>query len=147
MKVILLTDVKNKGKKGQIINVADGYANFLISQNQALMADQGNLKKLEQEKKAKIEQEKKLLQEMKELKQVIQDKVLKFKLTVGEGGRIFGSISTKQIVDEFEKQYNVKLDKRKFVNNDSISTLGYTKVSIQLHPEVLADFQVLVTEK
>jgi ribosomal protein L9 len=147
MKVILLTDVKNKGKKGQVIDVASGYANFLVSQNQAMIADNGNLKKLEQEKKAKAEQERQHLADMKALKEVIQDKVIKFKVKVGDNGMIFGSVSTKQIVTEFEKQYNVKLDKRKILLNDSINTLGYTKVAIQLHPEVVAEFQVLVSDK
>jgi ribosomal protein L9 len=147
MKVILLTDVKNKGKKGQVIDVASGYANFLVSQNQAMVADNGNLKRLEQEKKEKAELERQHLADMKALKEVIQDKVIKFKVKVGDNGMIFGSVSTKQIVTEFEKQYNVKLDKRKILLNDSINTLGYTKVSIQLHPEVVAEFQVLVSDK
>jgi ribosomal protein L9 len=147
MKVILLTDVKNKGKKGQVIDVASGYANFLVSQNQAMVADNGNLKRLEQEKKEKAELERQHLADMKALKEVIQDKVIKFKVKVGDNGMIFGSVSTKQIVTEFEKQYQVKLDKRKILLNDSINTLGYTKVSIQLHPEVVAEFQVLVSDK
>jgi large subunit ribosomal protein L9 len=146
MKVILLVDVKNKGKKGQIIEVASGYANFLVAQNQAVIADHANLRKIEQEKQAKIANEKKLLDEMIALKALIQDQVLKFKVKVGSNGTMFGSVSTKQIVSEFENRYHVKLDKRKILLNDSINTLGYTKVSIQLHPEVIADFQVLVTE-
>ncbi|QVK18230.1 50S ribosomal protein L9 [Mycoplasmatota bacterium] len=147
MKVILLNDVKNKGKKGQVINVADGYANFLISKNQAVPASGGNIKKLEEDKKAKLEAERKALKEAKELKTVVDNKQLIFKVTVGEDGRLFGSVSTKQIVEEFEKQFGVKLDKRKIMLDDSIKTLGYTKVKVQLHHEVVAEFQVLLTNK
>jgi ribosomal protein L9 len=147
MKVILLTDVKNKGKKGQVINVADGYANFLVTNKQAVLASDHNVKKLEDEKKAKIQEEKQHLTDMVQLKTEIDNKVLKFKLTVGDNGRLFGSVSTKQIVEEFEKQFNIKLDKRKILLKDSINTLGYTKVAIQLHPEVVAEFQVLVSDK
>ena len=147
MKVILLTDVKNKGKKGQILDVADGFANFLISKNQAAPANEGNLKKLEEDRKKKKAEELQLLNEMKALKKEIDDKLLKFKVTVGDNGRIFGSVSTKQIVDEFEKQFGIKLDKRKLMLSESINSLGYTKISVQLHPEVTAEFQVLLTDK
>lgn len=147
MKLILLSDVKNKGKKGQMINVADGYGNFLINKNQAIMATDVNVKKLEDEKKAKKIEAKKHLEDMKALKNEVQDKLLKFKVKVGEDGRLFGSVSTKQIVSEFEKLYNIKLDKRKILLSESINSLGYTKVPIQLHQEVKAEFQVLLTEK
>ncbi|MDF2699923.1 MAG: ribosomal protein [Haloplasmataceae bacterium] len=147
MKIILLSDVKNKGKKGDIINIADGYANFLITNNQAAQANDVNLKKIEDEKKAKLALEQQLLEDAKKLKTEIQDKLLKFKVTVGNNGRLFGSVSTKQVVEEFEKQFGIKLDKRKILLDDNINTLGYTKVSIQLHHEVLADFQVLLTDK
>jgi len=147
MKVILLSDVKNKGKKGQIINVADGFANFLISNNQAISANDGNMKKLDDEKKEKIAAEKQALKEANELKTKVDDKQLIFKVKVGEDGRLFGSVSTKQIVDEFEKQFGIKLDKRKIMVDDNIKTLGYTKINIQLHQEVVACFQVLLTNK
>lgn len=147
MKVILLTDVKNKGKKGEIIDVAAGYANFLISQNKAVRADSGNLRRLEDEKKEKLAQEKQLLDDMKTLRDKIQDQVIRFKATIGDNGQMFGSISTKQIVTELEKTLAVKVDRRKILLNDPINTLGYTKVDIQLHPEVLAQIQVHVTDK
>ncbi len=147
MKIILLSDVRNKGKKGQVVDVPDGFANFLINKNQATLASDANMKKLKDEKKAKLEQEKIALEEAKELKLKVQDKQIVFKVKVGEDGRLFGSVSSKQIVQEFEKQFGIKLDKRKIVLEDSIKTLGYTKVGIQLHQEVEAEFQVLVTDK
>ncbi len=147
MKVILLADVKNKGKKGQVINVADGFANFLINNNQAVAASEGNIKKLEDEKKAKQLAEKQALEEAKALKEKIDNKQLIFKVKVGEDGRLFGSISTKQIVEALEKDHGIIIDKRKIILDDSIKTLGYTKVSVQLHRDVVAEFQVLVTNK
>lgn len=147
MKIILTTDVKNKGKKGQIINVADGYANFLIGDNKAVRADESNVKRLEQEKQNKIDQEKKHLEEMKALKANLDNKLLKFKVKVGGNGTMFGSVSTKQIVASLENEHGIKIDKRKILLDDSINTLGYTKVRVQLHPEVVAEFQVLVTDK
>lgn len=147
MKVILLSDVKNKGKKGQIVDVPAGFANFLINNNQATLASEVNMKKLKDEKKAKQKQEQIALEEAMDLKSKVQDKQIVFKVKVGEDGRLFGSVSTKQIVQEFEKQFGIKLDKRKIVLDDSIKTLGYTKVGIQLHSEVVADFQVLLTNK
>ncbi len=147
MKVILLSDVKNKGKKGQIINVADGFANFLINNNQALSANGNNMKKLDDEKKAKIEAEKLALKDAQDLKALIDNKQLIFKVKVGEDGRLFGSVSTKQIVEEFEKQFKLKLDKRKFLLDESIKTLGPTTITVQLHHDVVAEFLVLVTNK
>ncbi len=147
MKVILLSDVKNKGKKGQIVDVADGFANFLINNKQAAPATNANMRKLEDEKKAKLEKEKKALEEAKKIKAVIDNKQIVFKVKVGEDGKIFGSISTKQIVEAFEKEYNVKLDKRKINLPESIKSLGCTQVSVQLHHDVVAEFQVLVTNK
>jgi len=81
------------------------------------------------------------------IKAVIDNKQIVFKVKVGEDGKIFGSISTKQIVEAFEKEYNVKLDKRKINLPESIKSLGYTQVSVQLHHDVVAEFQVLVTNK
>lgn len=147
MKIILLKDVKNKGKKGQMIEVADGYANFLVNSNKAVAASDANLKKLEQEKKEKKQKEKAQLEKAKELQKEIQDKTLMFKMKVGEDGKMFGSVSTKQIVEEFRKQFKIKLDKRKIDLKESIKTLGYTKVKVQLHSDVEAEFQVLLTNK
>ncbi len=147
MKVILLSDVKNKGKKGEIVDLAAGYANFLINKKQAVAASSSNMKQLEKERKEKKRKEKEALKEAKELKEIVDNKQLIFKVKVGEDGRIFGSISSKQIVEAFEKEFGVKLDKRKLILEDSIKSLGYTDVSIQLHQDVIAEFKVLLTEK
>lgn len=147
MKVILLSDVKNKGKKGEVVNVADGYANYLINNNLAVPASDSNLRKLAQEKKALAEKERQALEEAKALKAKLDNQQLIFKVKVGEDGKIFGSISTKQIVDALKNQYGFNIDKRKIILDESIKSLGYTKVKVQLHKDVIAEFSVLVTEK
>ncbi|NLC94892.1 MAG: 50S ribosomal protein L9 [Bacilli bacterium] len=147
MKIILLTDVKGRGKKGDIIEVADGYGNFLISHKQAILLTDASLKKLEDEKKAKELAEQKQLDEALALKSKIDNLLLVFKVKVGEDGKLFGSISTKQIAEALEKEHNLKIDKRKIILEDSIKNLGYTKVMVHLHRDVTAEFQVLVTNK
>ena len=147
MKVILLTDVKGKGKKGEVIDVAAGYANFLINQKKAVIADDKNLRKLEEEKKEKQRQEAELLNEMKELKQKLDQVVLKFKVKVGDKGQMFGSVSTKQIATVLANEHNIKIDSRKILMDGTIQTLGVTKVKVQLHPEVISEFQVVVSDK
>lgn len=147
MKVILLSDVKNKGKKGQVVNVADGYANYLINNNLAVLANESNLKKLAKEKEIQKEKEKQAFEEAKALKAKLENLQLIFKVKVGEDGKIFGSISTKQIVDALKNQHGFNIDKRKIILDDSIKSLGYTKVKVQLHKDVIAEFSVLVTEK
>lgn len=147
MKVILLSDVKNKGKKGQVVNVADGYANYLINNNLATPANEASLRKLADEKKAMMEKEKEILEEAKKLKANLENKQLIFKVKVGEDGRMFGSISTKQIVDALKSQHDITIDKRKLILDESIKNMGYTKVKVQLHKDVVAEFTVLVTDK
>lgn len=129
-----------------MIDVADGYANFLVNSKKAVAATDVNVKKLEQEEKAKKLKEKQEIEEANKIKLQIQDKTLIFKVKVGDDGRLFGAVSTKQIVAEFEKQYGIKLDKRK-ISSDRIKELGYTKIKIQLHSDIEAEFQVLLTNK
>lgn len=147
MKIILLTDVRGKGKKGDVIDVADGYGNFLITQRKAVIADEKNLRKLEDERKEEARREAEHLKEMQALKQVLDQIVLKFKVKVGEQGQMFGSISTKQIATALENEHNIKIDRRKILLDRNIQELGVTRVKVQLHPEVIAEFQVVVSDK
>lgn len=147
MKIILLTDVRGKGKKGEVINVADGYANFLINQKKAVKADETNLRKLKEEQKEKERLAKEHLEEMKALKEKLDQVMLKFKVKVGDNGQMFGSVSTKQITSALENEHQIKIDKRKILLDENIQQLGMTKVRVQLHPEVISEFQVLVTDK
>ncbi|MBT2584197.1 50S ribosomal protein L9 [Planococcus sp. ISL-109] len=148
MKVIFMKDVKNVGKKGDIKNVADGYANnFLLKNNLAVEADQAAMSKLAgQQKKQEQEVEQELI-EAKELKEKLEALTVELTAKSGEGGRLFGSITTKQVAKELEKKHGYKIDKRKMELDDAIRALGYTNVPVKLHHEVTATLRVHVTEE
>lgn len=148
MKVIFLKDVKGRGKKGEVKNVADGYAqNFLLKQGLALEATPANLKSLEAQKNKEAKDAANELAEAKKLKEGLEKLTLQFQTKAGEGGRLFGSITTKQIAEELNKKHKIKIDKRKMELDDAIRALGYTNVPIKLHTEVTATLKVHVTEQ
>ncbi|MEK4027468.1 50S ribosomal protein L9 [Pseudobacillus sp. FSL P4-0506] len=148
MKVIFLQDVKGKGKKGEVKNVADGYAhNFLIKNGLAVEATAGNKKTLEAQKKKEVELAQQELEEAKKLKAVMEELTVEIKAKSGEGGRLFGSVTTKQIAEELKKTHNIKIDKRKMDLPEGIRALGYTNVPVKLHNEVSATLKVHVTEE
>ncbi|WP_462410057.1 50S ribosomal protein L9 [Neobacillus sp. Marseille-QA0830] len=147
MKVIFLKDVKGKGKKGEVKNVADGYAhNFLIKQGLAVEANNANVSSLEGQKKKQEKAAAEELEEAKRLKEVLDKIKVELSTKAGEGGRIFGSITTKQIAEELQKKHGIKIDKRKMELNDAIRTLGHTKVPVKLHHDVTATLTVSVKE-
>lgn len=147
MKVIFLKDVKGKGKKGDVKNVADGYAhNFLLKQGLAVEASNTNVKTLEAQKNKENNLAAEELEQAKELKETIEKITVELDAKAGEGGRLFGSITTKQIAAELQKKHGIKLDKRKMELNDGIRSLGHTKVAVKLHPEVSATLTVHVKE-
>ncbi|EIJ80172.1 50S ribosomal protein L9 [Bacillus methanolicus PB1] len=147
MKVIFLKDVKGKGKKGEIKNVADGYAtNFLIKQGLAVEANKENLSKLNAQKKKEEKMAEQELAQAKQLKDQLEKLTVELSAKAGEGGRLFGSITSKQIADELQKKHNIKIDKRKIELEDAIRSLGYTKVPVKLHSEVTATLNVHVKE-
>lgn len=148
MKVILLEDVKNVGKKGQIINAKDGYAiNFLFPKNLAIEATDVNLKNLENAKKRKEDKEKKIFEEAKVLEEQLMQKTIVIKTKTGENGKLFGSITTKEIADILEKEHGISIDKKKYDLEEPIKSLGEYYVKIKLHPMVNAKLKVIVTEK
>jgi len=147
MKVIFLKDVKGKGKKGEVKNVADGYAqNFLIKQGLAVEASQANVSSLNAQKKKEEKLAAEELAEAKKLKEVMDNITLEFSAKSGEGGRLFGSITSKQIAEELQKAHKIKIDKRKIELSDAIRSLGYTNVPVKLHAEVTAALKVHVKE-
>ncbi|MBS4189854.1 50S ribosomal protein L9 [Bacillus sp. FJAT-49705] len=147
MKVIFLKDVKGKGKKGEVKNVADGYAqNFLIKQGLAVEANQANVSTLNAQKKKEEKLAAEELADAKKLKEKMDKITLEFSTKAGEGGRLFGSITSKQIAEELQKAHNIKIDKRKIELTDAIRSLGYTKVSVKLHAEVTSTLNVHVKE-
>jgi large subunit ribosomal protein L9 len=147
MKVIFLQDVKGQGKKGEIKEVSEGYArNFLIKKGLAKVATPGNVKMEEAHKKSEEKRKQQELEDAKELAKVLGETTITIKAKSGEGGRLFGGVSTKQIAEELKKA-NFKVDKRKIELSEPIRTLGYTDVPIKLHQEVTATVKVHVIEE
>ncbi|MCG7335122.1 50S ribosomal protein L9 [Sporosarcina sp. ACRSM] len=148
MKVIFLQDVKGKGKKGEVKEVSVGYAqNFLLKNNLAVEATPGNMSKLEGQKKRAEKDAAEELAEAKKLKAQLDEITVEMTAKSGEGGRLFGSITTKQIAEALHKTKGIKVDRRKMELADAIRTLGYTNVPIKIHPEVTATLKVHVTEE
>ncbi|CAH2714659.1 50S ribosomal protein L9 [Neobacillus rhizosphaerae] len=147
MKVIFLKDVKGKGKKGEVKNVADGYAhNFLIKQGLAVEANNASISSLDAQKKKQDRAAAEELAEAKKLKETLDQITVELSAKAGEGGRLFGSITTKQIAEELHKKHGIKIDKRKMELADGIRSLGHTKVPVKLHHEVTATLTVSVKE-
>ncbi|MUN72584.1 50S ribosomal protein L9 [Enterococcus casseliflavus] len=145
MKVIFLQDVKGKGKKGDIKEVPNGYAqNFLIKNNLAKPANNESMAELKGKQKAKEKQDAEVLAEARELKALLEkeETVVKINAKAGEDGRLFGSIPSKQIADALNKQYKIKIDKRKIELDQPIRALGFTQVPVKLHPQVTATINV-----
>ena len=143
MKVILLEDVKSLGKKGQLVEVNAGYArNFILPKKLGIEATSKNINdlKLQKAHEDKVAAAKVLAEELK-------DKSVELKMKVGEGGRTFGAISTKEIAAAAKEQLGYELDKKKISVDEPIKSLGVHNVKIKLHPKVTADLKVKVTEK
>jgi large subunit ribosomal protein L9 len=147
MKVIFLKDVKGKGKKGEVKNVADGYAqNFLLKQGLAVEASNAAISSLSAQKKKEEKLAEEELQQAKKLKEELEKLTVELIAKSGEGGRLFGSITSKQIAEALQKKHSIKIDKRKIELEDAIRALGYTKVPVKLHSEVTASLNVHVKE-
>ncbi len=147
MKVILIKDIKGKGKKGDIIDVATGYGNYLLTSKHAIAATTANIKTLETEHKKQAAEAKKELDVAKELKDVIEKSPIKLFVKIGESGKPFGSINTKQIADELKKSYQINVDKRKIELDENIHSLGSYEVNIRLHKDVIAIINLQVLEE
>lgn len=148
MKVVFLEDVKGKGKKGEVKDIADGYANFLIKNRKAEEANAATISALKGQKKAEEKKQAEELGAAQELKALLEkdESIIKLSAKIGEDGRLFGSITTKQVAEALQKQHNVKLDKRKIELDSPIRALGFTKMPVKIHPEVTAMLTVQVTE-
>lgn len=142
MEVIFIKDLKNQGKKGQIKEVKDGYAqNFLIKNGYAVVKTKENLAKLNKEQALKVATDQENKQRAEELKVKLDKVVLEFKVKTGEGDRVFGSISVKQIKDELAKQ-NYKIEKSQIEITNQIASLGFHNVKLNLYPGVEATIKV-----
>lgn len=148
MKVILLQDVKSLGKKGEIVNVNDGYArNFILPKKMGVEATGKNLNDLKLQKN----NEKKVAQEQLEAAKVLAEKLgqgkVELAIKVGEGGRAFGSVSSKEIAAAVKDQMGLDVDKKKIQLKETIKSLGTHIVPVKLHPEVTAELKVTVKEE
>ena len=133
MKVILKENIKSIGKKDEIINVSDGYArNYLFAKNLAVEATNSNLAKLKSKKESEPEKQADKMSKIR----------LKFKVKAGENGKVFGGVSSKEIAEKLEKEYNIKVDKKKIELKDAIKLLGTTNVQIKLYEGVVGTVKV-----
>ncbi len=147
MKLILLEDVKSVGKKGQIVNVSDGYArNMLLPKKVAVEATPGNLKSLEKKKENEARLAAEQLAEAQAFAAEIGKKSVTVAIKVGANGKTFGSISTKEIADAAKAQLGLELDKKKMVLDNPIRELGESSVLVRVHPKVTANLKVIVKE-
>ena len=148
MKVILLQDVKSLGKKGEIVNVNDGYArNFILPKKMGVEATGKNLNdlKLQKNNEKKVAQEN--LENAKALAAKLAEGQVELQFKVGEGGRTFGSVSSKEIAEAVKEQMGLDVDKKKIQLKEAIKSLGFHNVAVKLHPEVTAELKVHVKEE
>ena len=137
MKVILKQDVKKVGKKGEVVNVSDGYGrNFLIARGLAVAATDKSMEVLGEQKEEEARQEAIREAEAKKLAEKLKDMTFTFNVRSGKEGKVFGSVSTKQIVEKLAAE-GITVDKKKFVDTDPIQSLGVTKVRVELHKNVI----------
>lgn len=147
MQVILTRDVKGQGKKGQMVNVSDGYArNYLFPRGLAEPATKSNInvmkgkqESLEYKKKVELEEANAIAEKMKEIKVVLKAKA-------GENGKLFGSVTSKDVAEALTSQHHIKLDKKKFVMPDGIKTLGTTTVDVKIYTGVVGKLNVVVEQ-
>lgn len=148
MKVILIQDVKSLGKKGEIVNVSDGYArNFILPKGLGLEADAKNLNDLKLQKASEAKRAQQLLEAAQELAKVLETKEVVLKMKSGKDGKAFGSISSKEIASEAKHQCDLDLDKKKIQLPESIKALGVYEVGVKLHPQVTGKLKVKVIEE
>ncbi|MGE7022404.1 50S ribosomal protein L9 [Solibacillus cecembensis] len=148
MKVVFLKDVKGRGKKGEIKDVAEGYArNFLIKNGHAKEANNQAMSELQGQQRLEEKNAAAELQAAKDLKEQLEAVTVEIKAKSGEGGRLFGSVSTKQVADALLKKHGFKVDKRKMECNDGIRSLGFANIPVKLHLDVKATLKVHVIEE
>lgn len=143
MKVILLSDIKNVGKKDEVLNANDGYArNFLFPKKLAVEATPDNLKKLRDKKDSEAHKKELDKQKAKEIAEIINKSELILKVKAGENGKIFGGVTSKEISEGLKKQNNIEVDKKKIVLAETIKTLGRFSVDIKLYEGIVAKLTI-----
>ena len=148
MKVILLVDVPKVGKKGELVEVSDGFArNVLFRKKQGIEATKNAINELDLKKKSDDKRLKEEYEEAKVLGEKMKGMEITVKIKAGEGGRIFGSVSTKEITQAAKEQLSLEIDKKKIVLKDPIKALGNHLVPIKIHPKVTAELKVKVIQE
>lgn len=146
MEVIFIKDLKNQGKKGEIKTVKDGYAeNFLIKKGYAVMKTKESLARLQSEQRSKAKEDAENKKVAEAMKKDLDKLVIEFKVKTGEGDKVFGSISVKQVKDELQKN-NFKIDKSQIEILSPIASLGFHNVDIKLYPGITAIIKVHVVK-
>lgn len=147
MKIILTQDVKNVGKKGDVLEVKDGYArNALLPKGLAMEATPVTLNQRKLEQKAEDKRKQNELDAAKAIEMKLKDKQIKIPVKTGEGGRLFGSVTSKEIAETIKKELGVEIDKKKIQLKDAIKSLGAQNVTIKVHPQVSAVITILIVE-
>lgn len=147
MKVIFLQDVKGQGKKGEIKDLSEGYVrNFLLPKNLVKIASEGNVKTLDMQQASEAKRKEKEKQDAIALGKKLEELTIQIKAKSGEGGKLFGAVTTKQIADALAAK-GTKIDKRKIELDDPIRTLGVTQVVVKLHHDVKATLKVQIIEE
>ena len=148
MKVILKQDIKGVGKKDQIINASDGYArNFLLPKGLAVVADSTNMSNLKSKNEANLYKKNQELENAKSVANKLNETTLKIKAKVGDNGKLFGGITSKEISEHLKKDFNIDVDKKKIVLNENIKQIGTTIVQVKLYEGVVAKLKVMVIEQ
>ncbi len=148
MKVILQKNVKSLGNAGDVVEVNDGYArNYLLPKELAKPATEGNVKNLKKQKKAEEKKKQEEIARAKNLAEKIEESPVEIKTKAGEGGRLFGSVTSKEISEELAKQHNIKIDKRKINLKDPIKSLGVTNIEVKVYPNITGTLKVHVKEQ
>lgn len=147
MKMILLQDVKSIGKKGDLINASEGYAkNFLLPRKLAVEATKSNLNDYELKQKAEAKRKQEELEKAQATAKELEDKVVTIKVKTGGNGKLFGSVTNKEVAEEIVKQTRLDIDKKKVSIGDPIKMLGERTTVIKLHPKVTAEVKVKIVE-
>ncbi len=147
MKIILLQDEKKLGKKGDIIEASEGYArNYILPKKIGVEANAKNMNDLRLQKANEDKKAQAQLDAAQALAEVLETKKVVVKIKAGEGGRAFGSVSSKEIAVAYKEQHNIEIDKKKIVLQDSLKNFGAYEVAVKLHPKVTAKLFVKVEE-
>lgn len=147
MKVILLEDVKSVGKKGELVNTSDGYAkNFLFPKKLAVEATKSNLNDFELKQKAEARRKKEEFEQAQAIAKELENKTVTVKVKTGENGKLFGSVTNKEVAEEIVKQTGLEIDKKKVSIGDPIKMVGERTAVIKLHPKVSAEITIKIVE-